>query len=151
MDSNIVVIRLAPGFDDSMLHSMVNDSPHLQGMVLSLYGTGNGPASKRSFIDLIKTAIDRGICVVICSQCLRGAVSLATYEVGRVLLDLGVVAAGDMTTEAVVTKLGYLLGRGQKGPELRQAMGENLRGELTPGAHENSTLSQMMGNRRSRL
>jgi L-asparaginase len=53
-----------------------------------------------------QVAIARGICVVICSQCLRGAVSLTTYEVGRMLMQLGVVAAGDMTTEAVVTKLG---------------------------------------------
>jgi hypothetical protein len=54
MDSNIVVVRLAPGFDDSMLYSMVMETPHLHGIVLSLYGTGNGPASKQSFIDLIK-------------------------------------------------------------------------------------------------
>eukprot|EP00962_Isochrysis_galbana_P055431 scaffold27208_cov94-Isochrysis_galbana.AAC.1 len=152
MDSNIVVVRLAPGFDDSMLYSMVKETPDLHGMVLSLYGTGNGPASKRSFIDLIKVrqggrgvAIDRGICVVISSQCLRGSVSLATYEVGRMLIELGVVAAGDMTTEAVVTKLGYLVGRGRKGEALNQAMATDLRGELTPEGYEREEAGQPDG------
>jgi L-asparaginase len=60
MDSNIVVVRLAPGFDDSMLHSMVVETKHLHGMVLSLYGTGNGPASKQSFLDLIKVRREGG-------------------------------------------------------------------------------------------
>ena len=47
-----------------------------------------GPASKNSFIALIRSAIQKGICVVASSQCLRGSVSLATYEVGRMLIEL---------------------------------------------------------------
>jgi len=48
----------------------------------------------------IESAVQRGIAVVAVTQCYVGAVNLHTYEVGRRLLQLGVVSAGDMTTEA---------------------------------------------------
>lgn len=67
---------------------------------------------------------------------MTGAVALDTYEVGQRLLQLGVVPAGDMTTEACVTKLAYLSGRGLVGDQLRVAMSQNLRGELTESAPE---------------
>lgn len=56
-----------------------------------------------------------------------------------------------MTTEAVVTKLGYLGGRGLRGAELRDAMVSDLRGEVTLADHEGKTLTQMISLRRSRL
>ena len=71
--------------------------------------------------------------VVAATQCMSGAVNLETYEVGRKLLDLGVVSAGDMTTEAVVTKMAYLFGRKLSGERLRKAMNDDLRGERTVG------------------
>jgi hypothetical protein len=54
--------------------------------------------------------------------------SLAT---GSVLRALGVIDGRDMTVEASVTKLAYLLGRGLRGSGLKLAMESNLRGELT--------------------
>tara|TARA_B110001452_G_C14947914_1_gene331552 strand:+ start:113 stop:388 length:276 start_codon:yes stop_codon:yes gene_type:complete len=55
-----------------------------------------------------------------------------TIQVGRLLLELGVVSAGDMTTEACVTKLAYLAGRGLSDAALRDAMLTDLRGERSP-------------------
>jgi hypothetical protein len=55
----------------------------------------------------------------------------ATPQVGQRLVEIGVVSANDMTTEAAVTKIAHLCGRGLRGVALRHAMSENLRGELT--------------------
>ena len=118
LDASVVCLRLAPGFDDSAIASMIEHATSLKGVVLSLYGTGNGPSHKSDFIDTIKKAIERGVLVVAASQCTRGTVQLDTYEVGRLLLEIGVVSARDMTTEACVTKMAYLFGRGVEGADL---------------------------------
>lgn len=131
LDASVVCLRLAPGFDDSAIASMIEHATSLKGVVLSLYGTGNGPSHKSDFIDTIKKAIERGVLVVAASQCTRGTVQLDTYEVGRLLLEIGVVSARDMTTEACVTKMAYLFGRGVEGADLRRAMSDDLRGELS--------------------
>ena len=129
---NTVVVRLTPGFDDAAIAAMIRHAPNLRGLVLSLYGTGNGPSHKEDFMQVIREAVERDILVVAVTQCLRGAVSLDTYEVGRRLLEIGVVSAGDMTCEAVTTKIAYLCGRGLGGGDLRNAMATDLRGERTP-------------------
>ena len=114
-----------------VIEAMVEHATTLQGLVLSLYGTGNGPSHKARFLTTIHKAIQRGIVVVAASQCQRGTVDLDAYEVGRRLLELGVVSAGDMTTESVVTKMAYLFGRGLSPNDIKQAMVTDLRGELT--------------------
>ena len=157
LDASVVCIHLAPGFDDSAIAAMIKHATSLKGIVLSLYGTGNGPSQKlgecvlrtpcrrvchpadvcaplawlSDFLETIKTAISKGILVVAATQCTRGPVSLDTYEVGRKLLDLGVVSAGDMTIESVVTKTAFLLGRNVTGERLQRLMYEDLRGERT--------------------
>ena len=77
-----------------VIEAMVEHATTLQGLVLSLYGTGNGPSHKARFLTTIHKAIQRGIVVVAASQCQRGTVDLDAYEVGRRLLELGVVSAG---------------------------------------------------------
>ena len=133
LDTNLVVLRLAPGFDDTAIVAMIANAPSLKGIVLSLYGTGNGPSAKAEFLGVIQDAIDRGLLVVAATQCVSGTVNLETYEVGRRLLELGVISAGDMTTEAVVTKMAYLFGRRLSTERLRKAMNDDLRGERTVG------------------
>ena len=99
-------------------------------MVFEFYGSGNGLARKTALCKAIESAIEKDIVVVAATQCLRGTVDLSAYKAGADLASR-VVSSGDMTTEATVTKLGYLLGLGIPLSEVRDLMEKPLCGELT--------------------
>lgn len=135
MDTRMITLRLVPGFDDASIKAMVDAArqTHLKGLILQLYGTGNLPSLKDSFVQCLKDATDAGIVVVATTQCQTGSVILGHYATGQKLIGAGVVSASDMTIEATTTKLAYLLGRQDLSiDEVRDLMTVDLRGELTP-------------------
>ena len=135
MDTRMITLRLVPGFDDASIKAMVNAAreTHLKGLILQLYGTGNLPSLKDSFVQCLKDATDSGIVVVATTQCQTGSVILGHYATGQKLIGAGVVSASDMTIEATTTKLAYLLGRQDLSiDEVRDLMTVDLRGEMTP-------------------
>lgn len=132
LQSKILVVHLVPGFDDTIFEVLATSTPKtLSGLVLMLYGCGNAPARKVGMVKNIRKMVDSDVVVVVCSQCAKGTVALGNYSVGKVLEEVGVVGAGDMTTEAVCAKMAYLLARNMSVEQVRQSMKFNLRGEVT--------------------
>lgn len=137
MDTRLLTIRLVPGFDDEMIRQMIqaNVENHrcLKALVLQLYGTGNIPSVKESFIQLLADAKDQGILVIASTQCHTGNVMLGHYATGQALQAAGVVSASDMTLEAIACKCSYLFGRQDLSmDEIGTLMSVSLRGEVTP-------------------
>eukprot|EP00698_Gefionella_okellyi_P021731 TRINITY_DN7111_c0_g1_i1.p1 TRINITY_DN7111_c0_g1~~TRINITY_DN7111_c0_g1_i1.p1 ORF type:complete len:321 (+),score=62.79 TRINITY_DN7111_c0_g1_i1:805-1767(+) len=135
MHTCIVVVSLTPGFSDDVFEAMA-ERGNLRALVLMSYGTGNAPSRKQQFLTTIERVVARGIAVVVQSQCIKGFVSLGTYATGVQLQKLGVITSHDMTTEATVTKLSYLLGRGFSGDALKRAMEMDFRGELSQNTNQ---------------
>ena len=137
LETKILVIRLVPGFVD--LDAIV--ASDVRAVVLLLSGTGNAPARKTRFITWVNKLVDKDVVVVACSQCLRGRVELEEYAVGKQLHNAGVISALDMTCEAAVTKMAYLLPMGLTHAELKAQFQTPLRGELTVKKNHSSFLT----------
>ena len=121
-------VRLHPGLDQHVLDAVLA-RPGLRGVVLEAYGAGNGPATSW-FLDPLRSAVDRGVTVVVTTQCRAGGVVGGLYATGSALLATGAVSGGDMTFEAALTKLMVLVERHEP-DEVRRLMQENLVGELS--------------------
>ena len=128
LNTNIVLIKLFPGIQSTTIASIL-EAPNLKGVVLETYGSGNATTSNW-FLKLIKQAISKGIYIVNTSQCSGGMVQMGKYETSQYLQELGVISCKDMTTEAAITKMMFLLGANQH-KNFRFAYQTSLRGELT--------------------
>ncbi len=99
--------------------------------MLVAYGAGNVPISNTDLMASLKQANARGVVMVTVSQCAGGHVS-ASYATAKPLREAGVISGEDMTIEAAVTKLYYLLAKyGENIEAVKRALPQALRGELT--------------------
>ena len=129
----ISVIRIYPGKFSTLQQSLAEP---LKGLVLQTFGAGNGPDQNKHFLSTIKAACDRGLVVVNVTQCHRGMVE-AHYATGTALSEAGVISGVDMTCEAALVKLGWLLGQYPGNPErVRELLQKDLRGEITEATVE---------------
>lgn len=128
-DENVVVLKIFPGIGKGVFESILN-IPGLKGVVLESFGSGNIPTS-RWMISQIKNAIKRKIIFLNVTQCQGGAVDMTRYETGAELENAGVVSGKDMTTEAAITKLMFLLGQGLDHDEIKMHLNKSLIGEMS--------------------
>uniref|UniRef100_A0A1A7XF07 asparaginase n=2 Tax=Iconisemion striatum TaxID=60296 RepID=A0A1A7XF07_9TELE len=129
LNRNVGLLRLFPGITASTIRAFLQ--PPMQGVVLETYGSGNAPDNRPDLLDELKKATDDGVIIMNCTQCLRGTVS-ASYATGKVLMDAGLIAGGDMTPEAALSKLSYVLAKDELGLDAKKKMmADNLRGEMS--------------------
>lgn len=129
LSKEIGILKIFPGMRESVVEAMVNIKG-LKALIIETFGAGNAP-NNEWFTKKIAAAVKRGIVVVNVTQCNSGTVDMGKYQTGMELFKAGAISGYDITTEAAITKLMYLLGQEYSYPEVVRQMNESLRGEIT--------------------
>ncbi|XP_065221638.1 L-asparaginase isoform X2 [Planococcus citri] len=129
LNENVGLLRIFPNISLHLVKSFLHSE--MDGIVLETYGSGNFISNRKDLIVEIKNAVKRGVIVVNCTQCYTGKVH-SNYATGQILSSVGVLCGYDMTSEAALTKLSYVLTKNEWSLEKKKEMFCTvLRGEMS--------------------
>jgi L-asparaginase len=129
IDPNIGVLKIHPGLKREIAEALIY-SENMKAIILETYGAGNAPTNEWLY-QMIKDAVQHNKLVLNVTQCMAGQVDMTKYENGKQLLNAGVLSGYDITFEAAVTKLMFLLGQYTDHDKIRTYLNKSLRGEIS--------------------
>lgn len=129
LDPRIYVLKLFPGLDLKVMDSITE--LNIKAVIIESFGLGGVPFEGKSLLSSLGRLLEKGIFVVITTQCKFDGVDLTVYEVGQKTQKMGVISSHDMTFEAVVTKLMWALGQSEAPDDVNRIMSTNYADEVT--------------------
>ncbi len=130
-EGSVALLKLFPGFSPGLIRS-VCQSGSLRALVLEAYGAGNGPGRDTAFLQAVREAVEAGITVLIVPQPLDGIARMRDYAAGSALIEAGAISGRDMTTEAALAKLYYLIAHDRESASMRDLLHQPFAGEIMP-------------------
>jgi L-asparaginase len=127
-DPNCSVLTIFPGITRKVVRQILT-TEDLKGLVLLTFGSGN-TMSYDWFLGDLEEAIGRGVVIYNVSQCSGGEVIQGRYETSKRLQEIGVIGGGDITLEAALAKLMFLLGNEKKLEKVKEKLAKPLVGEM---------------------
>lgn len=128
-ESRVMFYQMFPGLKNKYVEMALNNGS--MGMILNSFGAGNVPTGNYSLIPALKKAFKKNMPVVITTQCVEGSAQMLLYETGYAALKAGAISALDMTSEAAVTKLMWILAQTRDLKKIKEMLQKNLVGEIS--------------------
>lgn len=129
LDTRVSILKIHPGITRQVVRNILCGE-ETRAVIIETYGSGNAPATSW-FLETVREAVAMGKILLNVTQCLSGAVDMGIYANGKALMDCGVTGGNDITTEAALGKLFYLLGKYAENDKVMAEIGKNLRGEIS--------------------
>ncbi len=129
LSTEVAIIKMFPGIEHTVVTSILSVKG-LKAIILETFGSGN-VMTQLWFIKALKKAIDNNMIIVNVTQCAAGKVEQGRYETSSHLKEIGVISGYDSTTEAIITKLMYLLGSEKSIKKIKNSLNVSLRGEIS--------------------
>jgi L-asparaginase len=130
--ADVIIIKIFPSLKEKYLRHMLS-VPELKGVILETYGSGNAPTDSW-FLACLTEAINRGVIIYNVSQLIGGIVMHGRYETSKYLEEIGVISGSDITIEAAIAKLMFILGTESSPDKVKQKLGVPMSGEMTVSA-----------------
>ncbi len=130
LNTDIIILKIFPGISEEVIRASLNIKS-LKAVIIETFGAGNAPTTPW-LLKKIRNAVDRGLVVLNVTQCSAGGVDMTKYDTGKGLLSAGVLSGRDITTEAALAKLMWILGQPEKNKrEVESCINKSLRGEIS--------------------
>jgi L-asparaginase len=129
VSEDVFLIKLTPGLKPEIFDMLLQMK--YKGIVIEAFGLGGLHFIRRNLVEKLENMVNNGISVVVVSQCLYETSDFSIYQAGQKALLAGVIEGYDMTTEAAVTKLMWVLAKTDKVNEVRKLFETNYFNEIT--------------------
>ncbi len=127
-DANVLLLKLNPGTNPKLIEAAA--ALGYRAVVIEAFGLGGIPDVRRNLLPAIQSLLEKKIPVIVTTQCVVNGCDLNVYDVGVFAEKAGAISAENMITEAILTKLMWILGQTDDFDRIIELFSRDLFGEF---------------------